>query len=62
MKEELNGEIIKEFVGLRVKTLSYLLDDGSEDKIAKSTKKCVIKKENLNLKIIKTYQKVSTSK
>ena len=54
MKEELDGEIIKEFVGLRVKTLSYLLDDSSEDKRAKSTKKCVIKKENLNLKIIKT--------
>ena len=46
MKEELDGEIIKEFVRLRVKTLSYLLDDGSEDKRAKSTKKCVIKKEN----------------
>ena len=62
MKEELDGEIIKEFVGLRVKILSYLLDDGSGYKRAKSTKKCVIKKENLNLKIIKTCQKVSTSK
>ena len=27
-------------VGLRTKTYSYLVDDGSEDKKAKSTKKC----------------------
>ena len=47
MKEELDGEIIKEFVGLRVKILSYLLDDSSGDKRAKSTKKCVIKKRKL---------------
>ena len=30
-----------EFVGLRAKTYSYLIDDGSEDKKAKSTKKYV---------------------
>ena len=34
---------------------SYLIYVGSEDKKAKSTKKCVIK--NLNLKIIKTVYK-----
>ena len=33
------------FVGLRAKTYSYLIDDGSEDKKAKSTKKCVIKRK-----------------
>ena len=32
------------FVGLRAKTYSYLIDDVSEDKKAKGTKKCVIKK------------------
>ena len=32
------------FVGLKEKTYSYLIDDGSEDKKAKGTKKCVIKK------------------
>ena len=33
------------FVGLRAKTYSYLIDDGSEDKKVKSTKKCVIKRK-----------------
>ena len=33
------------FVGLRAKAYSYLLDDGSEDKKAKGTKKCVIKRK-----------------
>ena len=53
MKDELGGKIMTKFVGLRTKTYSYLIDDGSEDKKAKGTKKCVIKK-NLNLKITKT--------
>ena len=42
MKDELSGKIITEFVTL--KTYSYLTDDGKEDKKAKGTKKCVIKK------------------
>ena len=44
MKDELGGEIITEFVTLRPKTYSSLTDDGKEDKKAKGTKKCVIKK------------------
>ena len=44
MKDELGGEIITEFVTLRSKTYSYLTDDSKEDKKAKGTKKCVIKK------------------
>ena len=32
------------FVGIRAKTYSYLIDDISEDKKAKGTKICVIKK------------------
>ena len=44
MKEELGGKIITEFVTLWPKTYSYLTDDGKEDKKAKGTKKCVIKK------------------
>ena len=44
MKDELDGKIISEIVTLRPKTYSYLTDDGKEDKKAKGTKKCVIKK------------------
>ena len=32
------------FVGLRAKTYSYLIDDSSEDKKAKNTKTCAIKR------------------
>ena len=44
MKDELGGKIITEFVALRPKTYSYLTDDYKEDKKAKGTKKCVIKR------------------
>ena len=44
MKDELGGKIITEFVTLRPKTYSYLTDDGKENKKAKGTKKCVIKR------------------
>ena len=42
-KDELGG-YFTEFVTLRPKTYSFLTDDGKEDKKAKGTKKCVIKK------------------
>ena len=45
MKDELGGKIMTKFVGLRAKIYSYLIDDGSEDKKAKGTKKCVIKRK-----------------
>ena len=44
MKDELGGRIITKFVTLRPKTYSYLTDDCKEDKKAKETKKCVIKR------------------
>ena len=44
MKYELGGMIIKEFIDLRPKTYSYLTGDCPEDKKAKGTKKCVIKR------------------
>ena len=45
MKDELGGQIMKGFVGLRAKTYSYLKDNNAEDKKVKSTKKCVIKRK-----------------
>ena len=47
MKDKLGGKIMTKLVRLRTRTYSYLIDDSSEDKKAKSAKKCVIKK-NLN--------------
>ena len=44
MNDELGGKIMTEFVALRPKTYSYLMDNDSEAKKAKGTKKCVIKK------------------
>ena len=43
-KDELGGKIMKEFCGLRAKTYAYLMDDDSEKKKAKGTKKFVIKR------------------
>ena len=44
-KDELKGKIMTEFIALRVKTYAYLLNDDSEHKKAKGTKKCIIKRE-----------------
>ena len=44
MKDKLGGKIITEFVTLRPKTYSYLTGDCEEDKKAKGTKKCLIKR------------------
>ena len=45
MKDELSGNIITKFVGLKGKTYSYSIDDGIEDKKAKCTKKFAIKRK-----------------
>ena len=44
IKDELGEQIMKKFVGLRAKTHSYLKDNNNEDKKAKGTKKCAIKR------------------
>ena len=44
MKDELGGQIMKKFVGLRAKMYSYLKDNKDEDNKAKGTEKCVIKR------------------
>ena len=41
----IKDELITKFVTLMPKTYSFLTDDGKEDKKAKGTKKCVIKKK-----------------
>ena len=45
IKDELGGKVITKFVTLRPKTYSFFTDDGKENKKAKGTKKCVIKKK-----------------
>ena len=39
MKDELGGKIMTKFVGLRANADSYLIDDATEGKKAKYTKK-----------------------
>ena len=45
MKDELGGKIMTKFFGLRARTYSYLIDDGSKGKKAKDTKNCAIKRK-----------------
>ena len=45
MKDELGGQIMKKFVGLRAKTYGYLKDNNDDYKKAKGTKRCVIKRK-----------------
>ena len=44
-KDELGGKIMTEFCALRAKAYSYKLDDDTENKKAKGTKKCIVKRE-----------------
>ena len=39
LKDELGGKIMKEFAGIRGKIWAYLMDDDTEHKKAKGTKK-----------------------
>ena len=45
MKDEIGGQIMKEFAELRAKAYSYSKDNNDEDKKAKVTKKHFIKKK-----------------
>ena len=54
MKDELGGKMIIKFVGLRAKTYNYFINEVGEDKKAKGTKTCVIKKQ-LKFKNYKNY-------
>ena len=43
-KDEFGGKIMIKFIGLRGKTYAYLMDDDTEQKKAKGSKTCVIKR------------------
>ena len=45
MTNELDRKIMTKFVELKVKIYNSLIDDSSEDKKAKGTKKCVTKRK-----------------
>ena len=45
IKDELGGQIMKEFVGLSAKLYIYLKDNNREKKKEKGTKKCIMKKK-----------------
>ena len=45
MNGELSGQIMKIIFGLTAKTCSYLKDNNDEDKKAKDTKMCFIKRK-----------------
>ena len=45
MEDELVGLLMKKIVGLRAKTYTYLKENKDEDKKAKGTKTCVIKRK-----------------
>ena len=53
-KDELGGNIMKEFCALRAKPYAYLMDDDSEKKNTKGKKICVIKVK-LYLKTIQIH-------
>ena len=55
MKDKLGGKIMKKFIGLRAKTYN-LIEDSSEDKKVKGTKRRTIKRK-VKLKIIETVKK-----
>ena len=58
MIDELDEQIIKEFIWLRAKGYSYLKDNNDEDKKAKDTKKCVIERK-LKFQDYKNYLKAT---
>ena len=45
MKDELGWQIMTKFAVLSEKTFNYLIDDTSEDKNVKGTKKCATKRK-----------------
>ena len=44
-KDEIGGKIMTEFCALRAKSYAFKLDDDTEMKKAKGTKKCIVKRQ-----------------
>ena len=44
-KDELGGKIMRDFCALRAEAYAYRLDDDTEKKKAKGTKKCIVRRE-----------------
>ena len=44
-KDEIGGKMMTEFCALRTKTYAFKLDDDTEMKKTKGTKKCIVKRE-----------------
>ena len=60
MKDDLGGTMMTTCLGLIGKTYNDLIDDSSEDKIAKGTKMSVIKKKTEIWKLQKLFKSSST--
>ena len=55
MKDELEGQFMKEFVRPRAKTYNYLKENNDENKKAVGTKKCFLKRKcKIKFNIIET--------
>ena len=60
MEDELGGQIMKEFVGLRAKTYSYLTDNYDEDKKARIERKMnYLRKKKIDVDSLKEDKKES---
>ena len=62
MKGELDWKMMKEFIRLRAKTYSYLIDDDNQDGKTKGTKKCAIKRKHKVEEYKKVFRSNSTCK
>ena len=51
-KDELGGNFMTELVALRAKAYTYSMENGSEHKKAKGTKKCVIKLQFIQRELV----------
>ena len=56
-KDELAGKSFVEFCALRAKAYAYKLDDDTEHKNTKGTKKCIVKRETIFIYNVSLWNK-----